>query len=95
MLLSEYLKDLATAAFRDNSKLTALSPEEREIAAQAYEQMAGEVGGTKAGLACLYNLERARFLRGEVSRIASKARLFADELEKSASRGASQNGDQK
>ncbi len=82
MLLDEYLKDLATAAFRDNSKLSALSPEEREIAAQAYEQMAAGVGGTEAGLAHLYNLERARFLRGQVSRIASKARLFADEIQR-------------
>lgn len=93
MLLNEHLKDLATAAFQDNSKLTDLSPEEREIAAQAYEQMAVEVRGTKAELARLYNLERARFLRGQVSHIASKARLFADELEDNAARGASQTGD--
>ena len=94
MLLNEYLKDLATAAFRDNSKIFALSPEEREIAAQAYEQMAGEVGGSQAGLARLYNLERARFLRGQVSHIASKARLFADEIKDSSFRETSQDGDQ-
>jgi len=33
-MLAKNLKDAATAAFRDNSKLAEMSPEEREQAAQ-------------------------------------------------------------
>ena len=79
-MLDQDLKNAATATFRDNSRLTEMSPEERERAAQGYEQVAQERVGTQAGLARLYNLERAMFLRGQVSRIASKARDFADEI---------------
>ncbi len=74
------MKDAATAAFQDNRKLAEMPEEERELAAQGYEQMAEQMGGTEASLARLYNLERAKFLRGQVSRIASKARLFGDEI---------------
>jgi|GEM_PF-998294 len=78
-LLPIELRKAATHAFRDNTKLTHTSPEEREQAAHAYEQMALETVGRKAEIARLYNLERARFLRGEVERIAPKAYLFAQE----------------
>ena len=57
-----------------------MSPEEREQAALGYEQVAQHMVGTQAGLARLYNLERAKFLRGQISRIASKAREFANEI---------------
>ena len=80
MLLAIKLKNAATAAFRDNSRLREMSPEEREIAAQAYEQMAQTVVGTQASLARLYNLERAKFLRGQVYRIASRALDFGVEI---------------
>ena len=94
VVLPKQLKDAATAVFRDNTKLTEMSPEEREIAAQGYEQVAGQMGGTEAGLARLYNLERAKFLRGQVSRIASRARDFANEIGYSVPADTSQLGDQ-
>ena len=78
--LPVWLKDAVTAAFRDNSRIAGLSEEDRELAARAYEQVAEGMLGTEADLARIYNLERARFLRGEVSRIASKARDFAEEI---------------
>lgn len=71
---------MATAAFRDNGRLVEMTLEDRELAVQGYEQMAKQMVGTEAGLAHLYNLERARFLRGQVSRIASKTRDFAAEI---------------
>ncbi len=80
MILEDKLKNTATAAFRDNRKLAEMSPEERELAAQGYEQVAQNMVGTEARLARLYNLERAKFLRGQVSRIASKARIFGNEI---------------
>ncbi len=80
MILEEKLKNAATAAFRDNSKLAEISSEERELAALGYEQVAQNMVGTEARLARLYNLERAKFLRGQVSRIASKARIFGNEI---------------
>ncbi len=80
MLLPLKLKEAATEAFQDNRKLAAMSEEERELTAQGHEQMAEQMGGTEAALARLYNLERAKFLRGQVSRIASKARLFGREI---------------
>ena len=36
--------------------------------------------GTQAGLARLYNLERAKFLRGQVSHIAARALDFAAKI---------------
>jgi hypothetical protein len=80
VMLAKKLKDAATAAFRENSRLGEMSPEEREQAAQGYEQMAQQMAGTQAGLARLYNLERAKFLRGHVSRIAARALDFAVEI---------------
>ncbi len=79
-MLPQSLKAAATAAFRDNTKLSLLTPEEREQAAQWYLQVAQQTRGTKADLAGLYNQERARFLRGEVSRLAATAGEFADEI---------------
>jgi len=90
VILAKKLKDAATAAFRDNSRLAEMSPEEREQAAQGYEQMAQEMVGTQAELARLYNLERARFLRGQVSRIAGRARDFGAEIGYSGATGTGQ-----
>ena len=87
MRLPQTLKDAATAAFRDNSKLADMTSQEREQAAQAYEEMAQQMVGTQAELARLYNLERARFLRGQVSRIAGRALDFAKEVGYSAATG--------
>lgn len=70
MLLTKRLKDLATAAFRDNAKLSQMSPKDREAAALEYEQQARNLVGIRVRLAHLYNLERAKFLRGEVDHIA-------------------------
>ena len=78
--LPEKLKKAAEAAFRDNAKLALMSPEEREEAAQFYEQVAGDTRRVYADLARLYNLERARFLRGQVARIAPDAHSFRREI---------------
>lgn len=79
MLLPQHIKDAATAAFRDNMKLWLMSAPEREIAAQFYEKVSQQTVGTCAELARHYNLERARFLRGEVNHIAPTARQFGQE----------------
>lgn len=79
-ILRAELKVKANAAFRQNWRLSEMTPGEREEAADYYESIALEVGGLRSGLAKLYNLERAKFLRGEVSRIASKAILYAREI---------------
>ena len=81
------LKKAAEDAFRNNSLLSAISAQEREEAAQWYHDFAAEVKGTMPGLARLYNLERAKFLRGQVARIAYNAPTFANET------GYSQSGD--
>ncbi len=93
VMLTKRLKDAATAAFRDNSRLVEMSPEEREQAAQGYEQMARQMVGTQAGLARLYNLERTRFLRGQVSRIAARALDFATEIGYPGGADTSRTGD--
>ena len=80
MLLTKRLKDLATAAFRDNAKLSRMSPEDREASALEYEQQARNLVGIKVRLAHLYNLERAKFLRGEVDHIARSAPDYAEEI---------------
>ena len=80
MLLPQHVKDAATAAFRDNIKRAEMSAEERALAAQFYERVAQQTVGRQAELARLYNLERARFLRGEVDRIAPTAYLFGQEI---------------
>ena len=74
------LKDAAEDAFHDNSLLSMISPQEREQAAQWYANRAAHLVGTQAELARLYNLERAKFLRGQVSRIADTAPNFAREI---------------
>ena len=78
-MISRQIKDRATAAFIDNTQLKQMTPEERELAAQFYELVADHTVGTRAELAKLYNLERARFLRGEVDYIAPIALKFAEE----------------
>ena len=78
--LSPALKDKAVAAFRDNRRLSEMSAEERETAALAYEQIAANTTGKEAELARLFNLERAKFLRGQVVRIAFRAPDFGREI---------------
>ncbi len=51
--LSPALNAKATAAFRDNKRLSEMSPLERETAAQAYEQIAAITQGKVAELARL------------------------------------------
>jgi hypothetical protein len=74
------LKQSCERAFHDNSLLVLISPEDRETAAQWYEEYAPHTIGKKAEIAFLYNLERARFLRGQVSRIARSAPDFEIEI---------------
>ena len=78
--LPEELKRSAVAAFLDNAKLALISMEDREAAALFYEQIALDTRRVYADLARLYNLERSRFLRGQVSRIAGKAHDFEQEI---------------
>lgn len=54
--------------------------EERTEAAREYENLARHMVGTRLELARKYNLERAKFLRGEVKRIADTAPNFAEEI---------------
>ena len=79
-MLPQRLKDAATAAFRDNARRALLTPTEREEAAAWYDRVSQRMLGTKAGLAELDNRERARFLCGEVPRLASTANEFAAEI---------------
>ena len=81
------LKKAAVLAFRDNALLSEMSPLEREQAAQWYENFAAETGGVLSDLARLYNLERAKFLRGEVNYIARDAPKFAEEIAYRRERG--------
>ena len=74
------LKKAATAAFVDNTLLGAISLADREQAAQWYEDFATEFVGAQSVLARLYNLERAKFLRGQVAHIAGAAPNFAKEI---------------
>ncbi len=79
MALERRIKDAATAAFKDNSKLAEMTEADRLLAAEFYSTMAELVHGKYAELAKLYNLERARFLLGTVERIAATAHAFAAE----------------
>ena len=79
-MLAQSIKDAATAAFKDNAKLANMTAQERETAARFYEVVAQQTVGTRAALARLYNLERARFLRGEVRHIAATALQFGQEI---------------
>ncbi len=78
--LPKNLKDAAEDAFQENPLLFNLAPQEREQAAQWYEAVAARTVGIRADLARLYNLERAKFLRGQVVRIAPDAPEFAREI---------------
>ena len=78
--LPQKLKKAATDSFQDNVLLADVPLEDRERAAQWYEDVAREVGGIRAGLARSYNLERAKFLRGQVPRIAPDAPAFGREI---------------
>ena len=49
MLITRKLKDAASAAFQDNSKLSKMTLEERMAAAQQYEDLAKQMVGIKAG----------------------------------------------
>ncbi len=74
------LKKAVEDAFHDNSLLGLIPSEDWEQAAQWYEAFAMQTGGSRADLARLYNLERAKFLRREVVRIARSAPDFAAEI---------------
>ena len=78
--ISNDLKEACSDAFKNNSLLSKISEEDRELAAKAYENMADGMQGAKADLARLYNLERAKFLRGEVDGIAGTANTFGDQI---------------
>lgn len=80
MRLPRHVKKAATDAFKHNELLALISAEDREDAAKYYAEVAGRTLGTKSDLARIYNLERARFLRGEVQRIAATAVEFAAEI---------------
>lgn len=80
MLITMRLKVAATKAFLNNVKLSEMSLEDRNEAARQYEKMADEMVGVRADLARRYNLERARFLRGDVDHIANSAPNFAKEI---------------
>lgn len=73
------LKKAAESAFRDNSLLSLISPQEREQAAVHYDAVASQTVGVLFDLARLYNTERAKFLRGQVPRIVKNAPTFAAE----------------
>jgi hypothetical protein len=77
--LPKEVKDKAWAAFKNNDLLAQMTAEERELAARAYEGAAEMTAGPLADAARLYNLERARFLRGSVPRIARSLRAFMAE----------------
>lgn len=79
LLVDPRLKQLATEAFSDNAKRSAMTDEEREEAARFYDAVAKQTVGTNAALAARYNNERARFLRGEGAHIAGTALGFARE----------------
>ncbi len=74
------LKKAVEDAFRNNSLLALISPQEREQAAIHYDTVASQTVGLLFDLARLYNTERARFLRGQVARIAGTAPKFAKEI---------------
>ena len=78
--ISERLKRAAVASFQDNAKLAAMTAADRESAAAFYEWVAGDTKRAYADLARLYNLEGAKFLRGQVSRIAGTAHDFGREI---------------
>lgn len=65
------IRRAATAAFENNALLAKMTPEARAAAARAYEAIAARTSdNVNAEAGRLYNLERAKFLRGEVDRIA-------------------------
>ena len=79
-VLAAKIKIAATKAFHDNRRLADMPHQEREIAAAFFAQIALQVSGSQSELARLYNIERARFLRGEISRIAPDAVEFGLEI---------------
>ena len=74
------LKKAVKDAFHDNSLLALISPEDRERAAHWYDDVAEQTVGSRADLARIYNLERGKFLRGQVARIAQSAPDYAREI---------------
>jgi hypothetical protein len=78
--IPDELKRRCSAAFQDNSLLSKMSAEDREQGAVAYENMADDMQNREAGLARLYNLERAKFLRGTVESIPGTAREFGEQI---------------
>jgi hypothetical protein len=78
-LIPTEVRDAAGRAFRNNTLLSEMTAEDRAAAAEAYETMAASTVGSRAEAAALYNLERAKFLRGEVDRIAPSLPDFIQE----------------
>ena len=56
-----------------------MTAEQRESASRAYERIADNLVGNEAEIARLYNLERAKFLRGEIDSIAENIPEFRKE----------------
>ena len=79
--LLPHVKEKAVMALRSNELLTNMTPEEREAAAQFYEWTARSRGlkGSEARLARLYNVERAKFLRGQIPRLTHPLRAWEKE----------------
>ena len=78
--LSKELMGKSSSAFTDNNLLSQMTMAEREAAAKGYEQIAELTKGRYKEIAGMYNLERAKFLRGEVSSVASKLEDFAKQF---------------
>ncbi len=76
--ISDSLRRAASRSFRFNAELELISPEDRELAAQMYEKLAEHTLKSQ-NLTRLYNLERAKFLRGQVDHILTPIQAFAKE----------------
>jgi hypothetical protein len=74
------VKTLAVKAFRKNSLRDEMTIEQRLHAAEYYERVAQITTNSAAELGRLYNLERAKFLRGEIDHIPATADEFAKEI---------------
>jgi RHS repeat-associated protein len=74
--IDEAIKNAAERSFRNNALRDRMSPEEREVAAQFYENLAALTRGRVSEDAALYNLYRAKFLRGEINSIPGTLAQF-------------------
>ena len=78
-MVPKALRNLAEAAFDNPAALNNMTAAEREAAAQGYTEISKVTGGSQAQLTALYNLERAKYLRGEIPTIQPNATLFGIE----------------